>query len=241
MKITDATWEKRNLGVTAMEVNLDGSETPADLEQIRALACEYTVARCPAGAIELMFKLEDMGYRYIETMFDARRDLKNLESALPSMAKRIAAGIVCEPMNEADLAELNRQLRLNIFYTDRVYVDPGFTPAQAARRYIGWIEDSLANGYEAFKCVWKGKAAGFFVSRAEKGESHVLFVGVYKEYENAGLGTGVIAASLRQAAAAGAKYARGGVSTNNMPSVNAHLALGYRIMATFYVYVKHSG
>ncbi|MDR3349541.1 MAG: hypothetical protein LBO03_08085 [Acidaminococcales bacterium] len=239
MEIIDAVWEKRNLGVVAKEINLAANDTLSDLEQLRGLDCEYAVARVPAGAIELMFQLEDMGYRYIETMFAVRHDLKNIGATLDRITKRFADSISYRRMADADLAELKRQLKLGVFHTDRVYVDPHFTKEQSAQRYMGWIADALENGYEPYKCMFKGKAVGFFVSRLKKDGNHGLFIGVYKEFEAAGFGTSVLAAQLRHAAEAGAKTLCGAVSSNNMSSLRMNLYLGGQITSARYVYVKH--
>jgi GNAT superfamily N-acetyltransferase len=240
LNIINATWEKRNLDVVAIEANLDGSESPADLERIRDLNCEYAVVRCPAGAIELMFKIEDMGYYYIESMLDVRHDLKNIGTTLDRVSRRIADSVSYAEMNAAEIEELWAQLRLGIFDTDRIYVDPAFTPDKSANRYVGWLGDELGRGGKIFKCVLNEKTAGYFCTRFDdNGVAHIVSVGTYKDFQTAGLGISFVNASLKQAVEAGAKLAHGGVSSNNMPSLKAHLAAGYLITSAQYIYIKH--
>jgi hypothetical protein len=173
-------------------------------------------------------------------MFDIRFNLKDDVTGLSPVIKRISDSITYSLMDAGDLEELNRQFKLNIFYTDRVYVDPHFTREQAAQRYIGWANDLVVGGAKAYKCMLKDKPVGFFISKFDGEENDVVFVGVYSEYAQSGLGLGVIVASLREGKETGAAFSRGSVSSNNMPSMTSHLAIGYRITGAACNYVKHN-
>jgi hypothetical protein len=239
LKIIEATWLKRNMGLQSKEIVIDESDTPAGLEQLRGLNDEYLVARVPTNNIPLMFALEDMGYRYIETNFDLLYDLHRIGEGLNPVAKRVVNSVSYAPMDAADFEELNRQLKLNIFHTDRVYVDPDFSREQAAQRYIGWFKDATAADYTAYKCKLKDRNIGFFILRTGD-DSHILVAGMYSDYLNSGLGTGILAAPCRCAAELGAKTARGSVSSNNMPSLKANMAIGAQITGASCAYVKHN-
>ena len=241
MKIIDATWEKRNLGVAAVEIDLDTSDTVADLESIRDLDCEYSVARVPTGCVELMFELEDMGYRYIETMLSIQHDLKNIGMSLNSVAKRVMDCITYAEMSEVELIELRIQLKSGIISTDRVFLDPAFCLYKSANRYIGWISDILAQGGRAYKSVLGEKVFGFFVSGIDVHRvNHVYILGTYKDYENAGLGVCLINASIRQAYEFEATKSVSDISTNNISAIKANLAAGYQITSARYIYVRHN-
>jgi GNAT superfamily N-acetyltransferase len=241
MIIVDAAWEKRNLGIVVKEVNLDGTETIADLEKIRELDYEYAVVRVPAGAIELMFTIEDLGFHYIESMLSIHHDLKNVGANMDRISKRIADSVTYSEMDEEELTELWEQLRLGIFDTDRIYVDPQFTPEQSANRYVGWFGDELNRGGRIFKCVLNGKTFGYFVSKIDsENVNHVINIGTYKEFQKAGLGVALVNATLRQAAEAGARMSVSGISSNNMSSIKANLAAGYSIVSAQYIYIKHN-
>jgi len=241
MKIVDAFWEQRNLGVVAKEINFEANDKVSDLDQIRNLDCEYSVARIPAGCIDLMFNLEEMGYRFIETMLDVQHDHKDIGFTLNRVAKRIADSITYYEMNDIDLNELRNQLRLGIFKTDRVSLDPAFSPDKSANRYIGWIGDELTRDGKVYKCIHKDNVFGYFVCRMDGDKvNYVYNIGIYKDQNYAGLGVGLIIASIKQALEAGAKKTISGLSTNNMPAIAANLAAGYRVIGAKYIYVKHN-
>jgi len=240
MKIIDATWELPNLGVVTKEVNLDADDAVESLEQIRNLDCEYSVVRVPAARVDLMFKLDDLGYRFIETIIHVQHDLKNIGSTLSPVTKRIAESITYAEMNEEDLAELCDQLKAGMFDTDRISLDPMFSQDIAAKRYIKWIKDEVARGGKVFKCVLKGKTFGYFLSRInDENINCVYHIGTYKEFVHAGLGVCLVHTTVRQAFEAGAKRTIGGFSSNNVPSTKANLSAGYQITAMQYVYIKH--
>ena len=241
MKIVDAVWEKRNLGVTAKEVTLDLGDTVDGLDELFELDSEYTVVRVPVGCVDLMFKLNDLGYRFIETMLNIQHGHKDVGSGLDRITKRIAESITYFEMSDNELEELRRQLRGGIFYTDRISLDPEFSAAKAAERYIGWIGDLQSQGGNVFKCVLSGEIFGYFTSKIDGSNvNRVDNVGVYKNYENAGLGVGLVNASIRHACEAGAKMTVSSVSSNNIPALKANLAAGYVITSSQYIYIKHS-
>jgi hypothetical protein len=241
MKIIDAVWEKRNLGVSAKEVSLDAGDTLADLEQLRGLGCEYAVVRVPAGEIEKMFKLEDMGYRYIETQFGLKHNLKDIESSCGDFTKRLMANLTYSPMNDEDKSELRRQLKLGMFTTDRIYADPGFTAEQSANRFVGWTTDEFARGAKAYKCMFEDKAVGFFLTRRQDNNVfYAILAGLYDGYKTSGLGLGVFLSNVIEAAKQGGSRIETSVSSNNLLSLKTHLMAGYHVVSLTNVYVKHN-
>ncbi|MCL2222326.1 MAG: GNAT family N-acetyltransferase [Oscillospiraceae bacterium] len=241
MKIVDATWEKRNLGVLAKEVTLDIGDTVSDLEQLNRLNSEYTVIRVPAGSVELMFKLEDMGYRFIETIINIQHNHKDIGSTLDRITKRIADSITYFEMNETELSELWQELRGGIFYTDRISLDPAFSVDKAAERYIGWMSDLLSQGGKVLGCIFKDDIFGYFTSKIDAGNvNRVDNIGIYKNYENAGLGVALVNASIRYAQNEGAKMTVSSISSNNMPALKANLAAGYSVTSAQYIYIRHT-
>jgi hypothetical protein len=241
MIVTHAVWEKRNLDADCNEITIEDEDSPARVkEKIQDYITDYTVVRVPAGKIDMMFLLEDMGFRYIEGMIELFHDLKPENMLLTGVAKRIAEGIAYREMTEADVSELHGQLRAGIFRTDRVFADPVFSYLQAANRYIGWIGDEVRNGAKIYVCRYRDKNIGFFTLRSdERGMSHPSVTGVYSGYENSGFGIGVIYSMVSEAAKRQSKGCFGPVSTNNIAALKTNLAIGFQIRRIVYVYVKH--
>jgi len=240
MRIIDATWEKRNLGVIAKEINIDIKDTATGLEQIRGLDFEYSVVRVPVGCVEIMCKLEDMGYHYIETLLDIQHNHKNISFPINNVAMRIMDSITYAEMSEVELTELWNQIKLGVFETDRVSLDPAFSQESSANRFICWIGDEITRGGKVYKCVLNKRIFGFFVNRIDTQRvNYVCNLGIYKEYENAGLGMCLIASSIRQAIEVGARKSISAVSTNNISAIKANLAAGYQITSARYIYTMH--
>jgi hypothetical protein len=239
LKIIEATWLKRNIGITSKEVLFDGTESESDLKRIQGLTDEYIVVRLPVNCVELQFKLQDLGYYYVETMFDITYDLDHLGESLNKVARRIADSLTYEKMDEGDLKILWSKLQDNIFHTDRVYVDPYFTHEQAAANYSGWVRQVLDGGGTAYKCILKEKTVGFYLAEEKNGEFLIVISGLYKEYQNSGLGMGHFLAQFLHARDRGVKFSRGAVSTNNVEAIKANLAIGAQIVSAKAVLVKH--
>jgi len=240
MKIFDAPWEKRNLGVVSKEINLEIGDMPSDLDSLSDLDCDYAVARVPAGLVPLMFKLEDMGFRFIETILHVAHDHKNIGSSLNSVAKRIADSVTYAEMNENEFEELWGEIRGGIFFTDRISLDPAFSPELAANRYVGWIGDLLERGGKVFKCSLKDDIFGYFTSIISADNFNVVNnIGIYKKYENAGLGMALVNTIIRHSSESGAKKLIGGMSANNLPSLKSQVSAGFQITGIDYIYVRH--
>lgn len=65
-------------------------------------------------------------------------------------------------MDTNDLDVLLNEIRDGMFRTDRVCLDPHFSPVQAANRYEGWISDELDRGSQTYKLTYKDSSIGFF-------------------------------------------------------------------------------
>jgi GNAT superfamily N-acetyltransferase len=241
MRIEEAQWEERNLGVTAVEVTVTEEDTTAALEDLYDSVYEYAVVKVPAASVEVRFALEDRGFHLIEVMIGLQHNLKRLDSVLDPISKRISDSVSYSEMSATDLEELWAELAKGIFTTDRVALDPAFSVGLAARRYKGWIGDVLARGGKAYKCGFKGKAVGFFVNGPiTDGSCAGILSGTYKDYERSGLGVALIHCALLAAKDEGAKRMTSGVSTNNLSSLRANLQNGWSVAGATYIYVKHN-
>ena len=72
MKIINATWEKRNFDMDTYEISLDKKdlrnfdETYKKIEE-QNYKNAYVIIKLPVGDIEAVHKLEDAGFRFLET------------------------------------------------------------------------------------------------------------------------------------------------------------------------------
>jgi hypothetical protein len=235
LKIIDAVWEKRNIGVDTVEFEFDSGDGSAVVDEILHSERQYNVAKVPAGNAQIMTALQKNGYSFIESMlhfFISRGDLR-----LNSVQKRLSEAVVLEEMDADDIECLFSEMRKNMFDTDRVYVDPAFSREQAANRYIGWTKDELSRGTILYKMVYKGASIGFI--GANPGKVMSFLGGMYTDYKKSGLGINVITKNYESTLKLGAKHVEGAVSSNNPGVWKMYIDTGWQMNAVVNIFIKH--
>lgn len=241
MKITDAFWEKRNLGVDTVEFTIEEGDTEeAIVTALRQNEKGYNVVKLPASMAGLSFTLHGLGYAYVECVCHLVHDLKNV--SYTPMQKRLTESVAYELMDEGDYAELFSEIRKGMFRTDRVALDPAFGVRAANERYVNWIKDEAARGTDVYKMLYKGGAIGFFAFKQTEPDVYFPFlVGLYEKYSRSGLGINVTAKSLEEALRRNAKRLSTYISMNNKAPLCQALSMGYTINGISSVLVKHGG
>jgi len=239
MKIIDAVWEKRNLDVTCTEFNIEAGDT-IDVVQnaIKESEQQYNVLKIPAGESEFLFAATNLGYTFIETSINVTHDLK--EVPLTSIQRRMVDGADYTLMDNSDIEMLFKEIRKNIFTTDRIAIDPHFSLEQAANRYVGWISDELGRDCDVYNLIYKDQKIGFFTFKEIEDRVYFPFLaGIYENYTKWGMGMALLYKTIVEARTKNAKSISTCISKNNKSVFNAHQALNYRFSKFSYVYVKH--
>lgn len=241
MKIIDAIWEKRNLGVSTAEIEIEECDSLEDIkEKINGVNSQYVVAKVPSGKLDIMFWLEQQGFNFVECSIHVTHSLQNME--LSPIQKRIEASVTHEKMAEEDLEQLFYEVRKGLFSTDRVSLDKTFTKEQATNRYVGWINDEISRGCEMFKLIYKDKNIGFFAFKeVEEGVFYPFLAGMYEEYQKTGLGAIFNYKPMKEAKSRNGKKISTYISTNNSNTVRMHVLNGFEFGDIKYIYVKHNG
>ncbi|MDR1774988.1 MAG: hypothetical protein LBS17_00780 [Actinomycetes bacterium] len=235
MRIIDAVWEKRNLGVETHEIELDGSE---DLQNVRDVLAydksRYCVVKSPIGRLDLYEELSTLGFHYAESLFTLRADtLKIADSGSESdTCFRLAL--------DADVDELLQAVESGLFTTDRIALDPVFGPRIAARRYCNWIRDEIARNADLVILLFEGMPVGFTLLReADLGTCKVALCGMYPPYQSRGLSGLIVRAGLERTRAMGQRVLLTPISSNNPASLKAHIKAGCVPDTIQYVFVRH--
>lgn len=239
MRIVDANWELRNLGVTTQEVLIEENDMLEDIQiALDKLDAEYLVIKVPVGKIDVMWKLEDEGFHYIETNIHVVHNLDKM--GLTPLLSRIDNEILYYPMDENDIIKMKEEIKKGLFYTDRIALDKHFTLEQSASRYIGWIEDEYKRGTELFKYVYRGKDVGFF-SFKDLGEGvyYPFLAGIYKDFQKSPLGLVYLYKPLLEARARNGKMISTYISLNNSNATRMHVQFGFEFKEMTNVYIKH--
>lgn len=240
MKIIDAVWEKRNLGVNTLEIVIERDDTIDEIKKkLDTIHEEYMVIKVPAERTDVMLLLPQFGFSFIECTIKVTHNLKNLN--LTGIQKRLVDAVSYELMNEDDIEQLFDEIKKGLFYTDRIYLDPYFTKEQAANRYIGWIKDEISRGTDLYKYIYKDKTFGFFTFKDLGNDEYYPFLaGVYSDHINTGLGFAFNYKPLMEAIRRNGKLISTYISTNNLNTIRMHNVMGFSFDEVSYVYIKHS-
>jgi len=240
MKIIDAVWEKRNLGVSTCEVVIENKSDIKEFFNNRQWNdYEYIVVKFPTELIGFANDLADADFHFIETAVACHYDVRK-EFNLNPIQKRFFENCQYVLMNDKDLAELHTNLENILFETDRVALDPYFTLQQANNRYWGWINDEIERESEVYKIIYRQKSAGFFGLKGSKIRPFEFLAGVYKPFQNVGIGSIINYMSIEAAKNQGAIELQGAFSTNNKGAFAIHMSMGYVLDNVEYVFVKHN-
>ena len=162
MKIVEAFWEKRNLGVDCVEITIEKHDILSQLEEIcnQLNTIDYVVVKVPVARIDINEYLTKQGFIFVEGSVNFQLNVK--DAILSPLQQRLNAAITYSEMEENDLAQLYAEIEHGLFKTDRILLDSYFAEKQSATRYVNWIKDELARTTQAYKIVYKGDAIGFF-------------------------------------------------------------------------------
>lgn len=230
MKIIDAYWEKRNLGVTCYEIEIDQKDPITSVrEEYEALSeREYMVVKIPSVHYEAVRFFQDRGYTFIESAFSMVHHGSVI--SVPARFEKICSRCSWRLIEDGDIEQINQEIDKGMFKTDRVYLDPAFTNEQAAKRYRLWLRDGIESGHRVFIVAYNGRTIGF---------TSDIIAGVYDAFQGTGLGLCVQYAYLcAHKNGDNDVYTR--VSGNNYPVIQMQQFLGFQIDRMEYVFIKHN-
>lgn len=224
MKVIDAFWEKRNLGVDAVEFEVDEADDVSVVGEILANEKQYNVVKIPSYNFKVTQAVQQAGYRFAEVMnyfVIGPGELK-----LNRIQQRIVDSIEITEMTNNDIDELHREILSNLFDTDRIYCDPHFTKEQAANRYWGWITDEQNRGGKILKYVYKGENIGF----AGISKNNTCYLsGMYTKAKRGGFGIIIPVMIYRLGQGNGNKKMFGVVSSTNIAVIRMYTQVGFTV------------
>lgn len=241
MKIVDAVWEKRNLGVSCYEIKVEKEDSLSLLaDTLKNYKADYMVVKLPVGMAAHSFFLQDNGFYFIETMTLCQYNLQK-PITLSSLQQRMVSAFTYQEMREEDLQELFEEIKKGMFATDRVALDPFFSSEQSANRYIGWIKDEIQHRSSIYKVENKmGQSVGFFGYKEVRRDTGCSFLGgLYTVQKNLGLGMNLHYYAWQEGKKRGHRRFDALVSSNNRGASVVSISLGYMLEEQYYVFVKH--
>ncbi len=241
MKIIEATWEKRNLGYDAYEIELDRK----DLRDFGAVCQEirnrnftnaYVVIKMPVGDLKALHALEDDGFRFMEAQLSLVDHFTPIESEAQQQNQIENVERVILPKQKEEWERVILKITPGMFDTDRISLDPKLGTEVSCKRYQNWCRD-LFNKPNTQMSVMKvdGQEVCLSVESydAEKNATDSILGGVFEEFKGCGYGVLMMYGHSQDTS-----IVKTAVSTNNLPVLKAHQHYGRVVYKEMYVLRK---
>lgn len=244
MKIIDCFWELKNLDRRVVEISIDKEDifdVDEFLEGINNY--DYAVVRVPANRVDINSILAELSFTFFECQYRISKSLQSFDFSNP-LVKRIIPKIQFKEITDSsDLEIILSQMTENMFSSDRITLDPRLGPNYGLRRYSNWLETEFANNTsKIILAYYKNNPVGFSMYRECGNNVEALLGGLFEKYQ--ALGLGILTPSilfLYSLTREEQKFDKmiTSISSNNMPVIEWYNYLGFNLLNTTYVYVKH--
>lgn len=238
MKVIDAFWEKRNLGVSTAEVIIEQNDdlSIVDMELDR-LDKQYIVCKAISTRTDILQLLQKKGFTYIEDQIEFEHDLH--EISRNKVMQRLYNSLDYRIMDQNEIDFLYSEVLKGMFDSDRISLDPFFNKEISAIRYKNWIEDLIHNGAIPYVFSYKGEHAGFMIlKKVDESTYRSVLGGGYSKYRRTGFG--IVLKEMEITKSLGGKKVTAAVSTNNANQVKVLIMNGYIPSKIDHVLIKHN-
>ncbi len=238
MIITNAVWEKRNLGVTTTEITIEIKDDPDYVNlQLSNIDSEYSVIKIPSGNCSFLEMVQKNGYVFIEDMIHVEHDLHEIE--MSPVLRRLYAKTSYREMTNSDFDQLYTEIEKGMFENDRISNDSFFEKGASSKRYINWTNDLRNIGALFYAITYVDNSIGFVVLKKENENTYYSVLGGgYEKYRKSGLG--IIQKEPEITRLLGGKRLITSVSSNNVNQLRALIINGYRPYNIEHVFIKHN-
>lgn len=240
MKIIEATWELKNLGVNSVEIIVENDDSHFQILEVMSSSInfDYTVVKVPVSRFDIHKILSGYGFVFMEGSINFQLKIK--DAYLNPIQQRLNHTIGYTQMGENDIIRLFDEISKGLFKSDRIILDDKFTSEQSANRYINWIKSELKLNSQVYKIEYKNQSIGFFILK-ELNEStfYPFLAGMYSDFLNSGLGFSVLRKPIEEVIKRNGNMISTYASTNNPSIIRTHIQQGFVIGETQYVFIKH--
>lgn len=240
MKIINAYWEKRNLGVDCSELEISSNDTLEEFNNIIGeLNSNYQVVRIPSAKTDILLSAQAKGFQVIEMSVELARKTKDY--TLPEIYKRFEPFIDIVEADEKSLEKVLNEIKSgNMFVTDRIAKDPYFSVDKSGNRYYWWSKDILNQGANMCIAKYNNENVGFGLNFTKDSRLYdAALGGIFHNYNNKGLGFLSIHANITSIILQGGIKVVTRVSSNNTPILRLHMLFGFDINEMNYILIKH--
>lgn len=245
MKIVDALWEKRNLGVDVFEIVFDQDDVDFQIDRIRELKADLVYVKIPYRNLSIVQMLEKSGFEYVENQFCIQKKIRYIDDLLPLYKHNIEDYTYDIITKKVDVHFLCNEVNNGMFDTDRIALESRFGKGVANRRYVNWIQDLSEKKNNIISFVINkntNEKVGFFINDISNNRyAEGVLGGIFNSYKSTGLSHFYIYYALLCAKKLGHKTFRTNISSNNLEVFNIYSAVfSFNIINNFVVLRKFS-
>lgn len=240
MKIIDAKWEERNLGLKTIEIEFDSLDFVCNIDLMANTIknvesfYQYSVIKIPVNQIEANMLLQECGYTFHETQFTIKKKLSEVtESTFPNYIGNVSLELIQEKQR------ILKNIDNDMFETDRISLDKTFGREIANKRYRNWINDLSSETHLIYVLVDKTVDVGFFVVSANSSKiANIPLGGIYSDHKKKGYGIDLVYLPMIISKQLNCIFSQTKVSSNNKPILDIYMHFGYSIKNIHYVFTK---
>lgn len=238
MRIIDAKWEEKNIGVTTAEIVIDINDAVDEVSKtVSGIDKQYVVCKVLSGRTDVTLMLQDIGFKYIEDQIEFEHDLHEIKRS--RILQRLYDSLPFKLMDEEDIKVLYEEIDRGMFDSDRISLDPFFSKNLSANRYKNWIAAMIERGAYPYVMSYKGEPAGFVILTTEDGVIyHSVLGGGYEKFRGTGLG--IVNREMEITKNLGGKKLLTSVSSNNANQLKVLVSNGYVPRKVEHVLIKHN-
>lgn len=237
MKLIDAFWEKKNLDLNVLEIQFDKYDSVDTYFNYDNY--EYILAKIPVGRIDLVHRLENEGFVFLETQISLYKKVSDKEENYKYINYISKGTSFIQIKDKNNMEELLNRIDKDLFNTDRISLDPYFDSEIANRRYKNWIRQEFDNTDSMlYELQYNGEKIGFSLIKINENTMHLLLSGLYSNYKNSGFGFTIVEKPLKLSRELGIKSVKTNISTNNLNVHKLYEKFGFNIRNMKYVMRK---
>lgn len=239
MKIIEAYWEKRNLGLLSKEIVVELGDTVAEVGKVlKEVYGEYIVVSLPSGRKDLYDLMTAYSYSFVESTIHLEMNICAYH--LKEDQKEIASHLTYT-LNDINVRErIEQEIRKGMYNTDRISIDNRFSQKDTTNHYLGFLNDELSRGATIMEFKYNGLPIGYScLRRTSDMKWHQSLVGMYEIYRGKGLGFSFSYLQAKELAQRQVSILSTVVSSNNIASLHVHTKNGFVPINIRYVFVKH--
>lgn len=241
MKIVDCYWENANLQKRTCEISIEAQGNDIDIQELKVIEdnYDYIVIKADSGNVSIYQQLSSLGYYFVENQICIGFRTKEKNNLSKIAARYLEKLSLIECVDEEHIGRILSKIGGDLFYTDRIALDPHFSIEVANRRYSNWILNTVKDSdYRLFEIQLGGERVGFCYFKCSGFSTDYLLGGLYKDYQSSGFGILIPLSAISFADQNQIKQICTSISSNNIGVIRCYMECGYDILKMRYVFAK---